>query len=177
VQLFFYLIAAWFTADALTGLAHWAEDRYGDPNWTGWVGRNVIQPNIAHHEHPRQMLEGGYFHRNWTTIAPTVTIAVVMAAIGQYWFSLVFLFASQGNEIHGWSHQKCNRFIRGLQLLGILCSPEHHASHHENPFDRNYCVLSDCVNPLLSAMDFWFTLESVVWRFTGVMPIGERETA
>jgi len=172
-----YIITAWLAADAVTGLAHWAEDRYGDPNWTGWVGRHIVQPNVLHHAHPRDMLEGGYFQRNWTTIVPAATIAIALAAAGQFWLSLVFLFASQGNEVHGWSHQKCNRYVRGLQLLGILCSPEHHAVHHEKPFDRNYCVLSDCMNPVLSAVRFWDILESLVYSLTGFRPVDERTVA
>jgi len=169
------VLAAWLTADLVSGVAHWAEDRYGDPQWTGWVGRHIVQPNILHHTHPRDMLIGGYLTRNWTTILPTAVAAGVLAALGQYWWASVFVVASQANEIHGWTHQRCNRFVRGLQAFGVLCSPEHHSQHHSRPFDTHYCVITDWVNPTLNSVGFWGFLEGLVYSVTGLLPCGERE--
>ena len=154
------VIAAFLAADLLTGIFHWWEDRYGNPAWPV-LGKYVIQPNIEHHSNQMSFTHGNYFTRNWTTILATVPIAV---------------FASQSNEIHCWSHQKCSRPIRGLQLLGILQSPEQHARHHTRPFDRNYCVMTDVLNPVLQAVGFWQALEWCI-GLAGVHPRLEREVA
>jgi ubiquitin-conjugating enzyme E2 variant len=63
-----------------------------------------------------------------------------------------------------------------LQLLGVLQSPEQHAKHHAQPFDRNYCVMTDATNPILQAIRFWQGLEFIVALF-GVRPRVEREVA
>lgn len=78
--------------------------------------------------------------------------------------------------IHGWAHQKCSRPIRGLQLLGILHSPEQHAVHHTRPFDRHFCVMTDFANPVLEAVGFWETAETLVSLF-GCEPRRERREA
>lgn len=170
-----YLASAWLAADIATGAVHWWEDRYGDPAWP-IVGRWVIQPNIVHHQEPRAMLCGGYWQRNWTTILPAAAIAAVALACGQQWLALVAGLSTQANEIHGWSHQRCSRPIRGLQLLGVVSSQEGHARHHRSPFSSDFCVMTDWTNPLLGAVGFWRILEGVIGMF-GVYPRSERASA
>jgi ubiquitin-conjugating enzyme E2 variant len=170
-----HIIAAIFAAEVLSGAVHWWEDRYGNPDWPV-VGTHVIQPNIRHHTDQMAFTRGSYFDRNWTTLLPTLLIAAVAGALGYYWTALVFAIASQSNEIHCLSHQRCSRPIRGLQLLGILQSPEQHASHHTRPFDRNYCVMTDFTNPILQAVGFWQAIEFGVALF-GIRPRPEREVA
>jgi len=170
------LLAAWLLADFLSGIVHWWEDRYGDPAWPV-VGRLVISPNILHHSDQLAFVQEGYWGRNWTTLVPASAAAIAAWFAGSPFLSATFAIASQGNEIHSWAHQKCSRPIRGLQLLGVLCSPEYHAAHHRQPFDRNYCTISDWVNPVLSAVGFWWTLESAIRLCSGMSPRVEREVA
>jgi hypothetical protein len=170
-----YVLSAWLAADLATGIVHWWEDRYGDPDWP-ILGRIVVQPNIRHHREPRAFLAGGFWHRNSTTILPTAAVAVAALAAGHYWLALTAGFAMFANEIHGWAHQRCSRPIRGLQLLGVLCSPDGHANHHASPFATDFCVMSDWLNPVLSAVGFWRGLEFVVGLF-GIHPRPERQTA
>lgn len=170
------ILAAWIVADFLSGLVHWWEDRYGDPEWP-ILGPHVIGPNIRHHEDQLAFTLAGYWTRNWTSIVPAGIAAAVAYACGHKFFALVLAMLSQANEVHAWSHQKCSRPIRGLQLLGVFQSPEQHARHHKQPFDTNYCTLSDWLNPLLSAAGFWPGLEVMVARFTGIRPRPEREVA
>ena len=172
---FAYFISAFLFAELITGMVHWWEDRYGDPDWP-LLGKYVVQPNIVHHSNQTAFTRGDYWTRNWTVFAPALTAAAVAAAFGQWWLALVAAIASQGNEIHCWSHQKCSRPIRGLQLLGVFQSPEQHAKHHTQPFDTNYCVMSDALNPVLQAIRFWQGLEWVVALF-GVRPRDERRVA
>lgn len=169
------VLAAWLAADLLVGVVHWWEDRYGDPSWPV-IGRFVVEPNIRHHRDPRRFLAGNYWQRNYSSIVPAAVAAAVAAACGEWWLGLVVTFASQGNEVHGWAHQKCSRFVRGLQMTGILHSPEQHADHHEQPFDCNYCTMTDWVNPVLEWIGFWRHLEAA-FSLVGIRPVPAREVA
>lgn len=168
----FYVLAAYLAADFITGMFHWWEDRYGDPAWPV-VGKLVVEPNILHHKTPTAFAKGNYFFRNWTTLVPTLGLAVVCYMLGNNFAALVFLFASQSNEIHCWAHVKTNRLIRRLQRTGFLQSPRSHAVHHRRPYDQNYCVMTDFFNPLLTRIGFWVHLEAVVGLF-GIHPREER---
>jgi hypothetical protein len=170
-----YIVTAWLAADLVTGAVHWWEDRYGNPDWPV-IGKLVVQPNIKHHSEPRAFLEGNYWDRNWTTIAPAAVVSGLFLVFGQHWLALVAAFSTQANEIHGWAHQKCSRGIRGLQLLGVITSQEGHAQHHQSPFSTNFCVMTDWTNPVLSSIYFWRALEWLV-GLTGIHPRVERELA
>ena len=170
-----YATSAWLAADFAAGVFHWIEDRYGDPKWP-IIGRFVIEPNIVHHADPMLFTRGRYWTRNWTTIVPSLAVAGAFAVVGAYWVSIVFVVVSQANEIHCWSHQRCNRFIRGLQLLGVLQSPEQHQTHHRVPFDSSFCTMTDVMNPILNSIGFWRHAEAIVGIF-GIRPRPEREAA
>jgi ubiquitin-conjugating enzyme E2 variant len=175
MQIVVFFASAWIAAELITGMVHWWEDRYGDPDWPV-LGKYVIRPNIEHHSNQTAFTKGNYWTRNWTVLVPSLTAAAVSAAFGQWWLMLVALVVSQGNEIHCWSHQRCSRPIRGLQLLGFLQSPEQHAKHHAQPFDRHYCVMTDAMNPVLQAIQFWQGLEWCV-ALCGVLPRADRRIA
>lgn len=170
-----YFLSAWLAADLVTGMVHWWEDRYGNPEWP-ILGAYVVEPNIRHHTDQRDFLAGGYWHRNWTTIVPAAVAAAALLAVGSRWGALVAAFSSQANEIHGWAHQRCSRPIRGLQLLGVICSQEGHARHHRSPFSTDFCVMTDITNPVLGWLGFWQILEALIGML-GIQPRAERATA
>jgi len=171
-----YTLSAWLAADLVTGAVHWWEDRYGDPSWP-IVGRHVVQPNILHHREPRAFLAGNIVERNWTAAAPALLVAAAFAAAGWWWLALVGLFAACANEVHAWSHQRCSRPVRALQLLGVLASAEDHARHHRSPFRSDFCVLTGWLNPLLESIRFWRGVEYVIGSTLGIWPRDERATA
>lgn len=171
-----HVLSAWLAADLVTGAVHWWEDRYGDPAWP-FIGRHVVAPNILHHEDPRAFLAGGLIARNWTAAAPALALAAVFAVLGWWWLALVGVFAACANEVHAWSHQRCSRPIRGLQLLGVLASAEDHARHHRSPFGGDYCVMTGWLNPVLEAVGFWRLAEASIGWTVGVWPRGERAAA
>lgn len=171
-----YFVAALLAADFLSGLVHWWEDRYGDVAWPV-IGRHVIEPNVLHHADQMAFTAGSYWHRNWTSIVPAGIGAAVSLAAGQPFLALVLVLVSQANEIHAWAHQRCSRPVRGMQLLGMFCSPEQHARHHRRPFGSHYCTMTDFLNPLLEAVRFWPGLELLVHRTTGIAPRPDRQFA
>lgn len=159
------LLTAWLLADLLSGVFHWWEDQYVDDSWPV-LGKLVGAPNQQHHADPMAFTRHGYWHRNWTTIVP--------AAIGfaVSWphplMCAAFVFVSQANEVHYWSHVRCNWFVRMFQETGVLQHPASHSRHHRAPFDCRYCVMSDLVNPVLDAFEAWWFIEGAVYLLFGI---------
>ena len=159
-------------AELVSGIFHWWEDRYGNPDWP-IIGKFIIEPNIRHHQYPTEFCKGSYLYRNSSTLIPTLAAAAIF-----YWQPVIclgFILMSQSNEIHSWSHQKCSYPIRMLQKIGIVQSPQQHYIHHKRPYDRYYCVMTNYFNPILSYLKFWQILEAIVYIFTGIKPRKERE--
>lgn len=176
------LLIAWFVAEVFSGFVHFLEDSYGNPDWEDseswikrWLYKNIVGPNILHHQRPVAMTEGNYWFRNNTTI---VSALVMAACFWWYWpVCLGFLLMTQANEIHGWSHipHKCNRFIRFFQRYGILQSPSKHKLHHTRPYSNNYCVMTNFWNPVLEHIFFWPTIRVIIWLITGAKPLEQRK--
>lgn len=171
------VLIAWLIADLGSGLVHWWEDRYGNPEWPWPLGEHVVKPNIEHHEKPHIIVCSSYLSRNATTLVTAAPLAIIFFACGWYAVAVGFLWLSQANEIHAWSHQKCSRPIRILQAVGLLLSPKKHMSHHQQPFDKNYCVCTDYLNPILEGCEFWSRLETVIWLVAGISPNPRRFNA
>lgn len=168
-----YLVGAYLCADLGAGIFHWWEDRYGNPAWPV-LGALVVEPNIEHHKSPSAFTKGNYFYRNWTTMVPTLTLAGLCYLGGEYFLALVFVFMSQSNELHCWTHMRCSYPVRLLQRTGIIQSPRMHAIHHKRPYDQNYCVMTAFLNPVLTSVGYWTALENIVGLF-GVYPREERK--
>lgn len=169
-----YLVLAILVADLLTGIFHWWEDRYGNPNWP-ILGKYIIKPNIQHHQYPLLFCNGNYIVRNWTTIIPSLIISFIFYSYGYYFWCIVFLISSQSNEIHCWEHDKTNSVIRYLQDCYILQNKKTHALHHKRPYDTNYCVITMIVNPVLNYIHFWYLLEKTIYLCFRIKPRPERE--
>lgn len=152
-----YLFCSWLFADFLSGVGHWLEDRYFRVDWP-LIGHYIAGPNELHHIDQRAFLQPGYFGRNWTTFLVTLPAAAFLLMFGSpLWLGVAL--ASQSNEVHAWTHQRCNRWIRMLQDVGILQCPRQHSQHHKAPFDCRYCVLTNFLNPVLDGLGFWVALE------------------
>lgn len=159
-----YLVTCWIAADFISGIFHWLEDRYARNHWP-IIGKYIATPNELHHKQPSAFLVGGYWRRNWTTLAVALPSFVML--FPNKW-CLIFLMASQANEIHAWAHQRCGRWVRVLQTTGILQSPREHGLHHQSPYAVRYCPLSNWLNPILDEIKFWQMLEWVILKATGL---------
>lgn len=118
---------------------------------------------------------GSYWTRNWTSLVPALLIAVIAFAFSLYWVALVAIFASQANEIHSWAHRRCNWLVRLFQRIGIFQSPRHHSVHHKKPFNTNFCVMTNFLNPVLNFLCFFPLLEATLGMVFCVKPRPERE--
>ncbi|MGH7856030.1 MAG: fatty acid desaturase CarF family protein, partial [Candidatus Binatia bacterium] len=70
-----------------------------------------------------------------------------------------------------WAHHPMpSRPVRFLQRLRLILSPGHHAAHHAAAFDRDYCITTGWLDPVLDAIGFFPALEGAVSRLTGAVP-------
>lgn len=130
------LVAAYFAADFFVGMYHMLTDK-------GWNIRQQVSAFREHHE-------GAVVF----DLKP-VYIALPVFAVSFY-FGLPFVtafafFAGLSEFAHYGAHrpQSCPRFMRWLQRARIIISPAAHARHHDEVFDKSYCVFSGWANCLV----------------------------
>ncbi|KCZ88678.1 fatty acid desaturase CarF family protein [Hyphomonas jannaschiana] len=162
----------WF-ADFISGVVHWLEDRYGNPEWP--VIGHTIRENQQHHFTPRSFLKGTLWTRNREVLAIGAAFLAAFWAfdvLNAFTVSAV-IFGVMSNEAHASAHRsppENGRIITALQKTGLLQSHRHHAAHHRKGKDTHFCVLTNHVNPVLERIRFFQTLEAIVTRVTGVRP-------
>jgi ubiquitin-conjugating enzyme E2 variant len=166
------IICAILIADFLSGLFHWLEDAYGNENWP-ILGRLVTRPNILHHHDPRYFTRHGWFESSWLLLGLGLMVLAGAWLCGlltwQVW--LVVLLGVNANQIHKWAHRTPSEngpVISLLQHLHLVQTSRHHALHHTNPKNSNYCVLTNFLNPILDGIRLWEAFEWVVSMAFGV---------
>ncbi len=162
------LFLLWCAADFITGVIHWWEDTYGNPNWK-IIGKYVVEPNLVHHKQPHKLLEGSYWNRINTSFYAAAIIGGGLWSVDLLSWRIIalLLFCTQGNQVHAMSHRPdktTNNFIRFLQKTGLFQSKKMHRWHHKAPYETNFCVMSDFCNPILNKMDFWGKLELLILK-------------
>lgn len=161
------LLAGWLLADFLSGVLHWIEDRFG-PGRERWplLGPLIFTPNIEHHSDPTAFLRTGFIGRNWTTWAAVAPIAgLLLLSFGpQPWIWSAVIGGGFANEIHAWAHRKtmAPRWALPLQKIGLVQSPRHHAVHHVPAYRRNFCIVTDWLNPVLDHFAIWHAIEQLL---------------
>lgn len=155
------LIAGWFAADALSGIAHFIGDRT-------WIGgsRLFATFNADHHAQPRKIVETPFVERNLTNFAAVFLVSGVWLALFEPTWFLASLAAGglMVAEAHRWAHapSRAPTPIRWLQQIGLLQSPKQHARHHRPPHDVNFCLLPDWTNRIVT-----LTVSSRIFARTG----------
>ncbi len=172
LSILFKLLLTIACADLLTGLVHWWEDSYGNPNWK-YLGKSIIEPNLVHHKKPRDFLKGSYWQRINTSFFAGIVILAACYCFGALnFYTLLWIAISMhGNEVHRLAHQtnkENGRFICLLQTMGLLQSRRHHGLHHTAPYECGYCAITNYVNPVLDAIAFWAGLEWIIAKTTGI---------
>jgi len=160
------IFSLWLLADFITGVIHWWEDTYGNPQWP-LLGKFVVEPNIVHHTQPTKLLEGTYWDRTNTSYIGAGIIGLVLWCLGVHaWQMIVLLFfCAQGNQIHALSHRSDvanGKFVLFLQKIGIFQSRKTHRWHHKAPYETNFCIMSEFLNPILNKLEFWEELEQFI---------------
>lgn len=161
------MVAGWLFADFVGGIVHWWEDRIAKPHWP-IIGRYVVSPNRDHHDRPHAFTANGVLRRNDTTWVLVVALTLVWSLVAGMSVTLAAAFAGGmlTGQVHYWAHvpTRAPVIVRALQSAGIFQSPGQHARHHRPPAAVNYCVLTDLLNPLLTACGFWDRVERALAR-------------
>ncbi len=167
------LIIAILLGDFFTGLFHWWEDQYCTKGLGGFLGTQICDPNLEHHEDQTKFIrETNLWRLNYTTwglaLIPLI-IVIYLSVLYPWWtpelntLALAILIAAQGNQIHAWCHKKpTSKIVKLLQDMCLLQTPHQHARHHRPPFDRCYCTVTNWLNPPLDALGFWRRLENII---------------
>lgn len=163
----------WIVADFLSGVIHWCEDRYGSPRWPVFGG--AIRDTIRHHRRPRGFLAKSPLARSRRVIIIAVIgfIAFFLSGTLNAFTITLCVAAAVSNEIHVAAHsspKENSHWVTALQHWGIIQSHAHHALHHRNLKNMNYCTITNWVNPVLERMRFWRRAESLVRIWTGQRP-------
>jgi len=164
-------IESLFLADLMSGVVHWLEDTYGNPNWKFLgLGKHVVIPNLVHHYRQRDLTKGTWFDRIWTSAVFLLIVLAILAVFGlvNNLVYLTFSIAVWGNEIHCWNHRspkENGKIITFLQRNYLLQSPKQHAKHHIAPYACNFCAITPYLNPILEALKFWRILEFILGLF------------
>lgn len=177
ISIFFTILAGWLIADFLTGVVHWLEDRFGAEHWP-ILGSMFIAPNRRHHRDPMAFTrDRGFWYRNGTTMLAACTLGLVWLIVWgpSLLLGVLVVAGSFSNQIHYWAHcpQAAPAPVRHLQRAGIVQSRRHHGAHHVPPYTRNYCILTDWMNPVLAKLHFWATIERCIpvrWFAEGKRP-------
>lgn len=156
--------------DVITGVVHWACDRFGDAS-TPIVGPLLIRAFREHHDDPQSIVEHDWVETNGEPCVVTALALIGLTLIEPHAHSSSAAFAvtavwtmailgGSANQAHKWAHTpRAPRFVRSLQRAGLTLSPERHARHHQGPHDEAYCISTGWMNPLLDRLGIWSRLE------------------
>ncbi|MCH2170431.1 fatty acid desaturase family protein [Myxococcota bacterium] len=170
---------AYFAADLVSGLVHWACDRFGSPN-TPFLGENFIAPFREHHREPEAITQKGFVEVNGNTaiaLTPILILVHVSLPLGTGHsspFGHIFMASLCGwliatNQFHKLAHQPPNTnspLIRWLQRKQLILPQIHHGRHHRAPFDRHYCITNGRLDPWLEKLGVWIHLEAALTRLS-----------
>jgi hypothetical protein len=144
-------------ADFATGLFHFFVDQYG--NMHGRFMKKSVNFLLLHHTAPHKIVSQSYWELTGGVYKIASVIFGVSLLFGVHWELLLFLlFCANGNMIHRWSHQRKSKIsflVRNLQRFKIIQNKEHHNHHHNGAFNKNYCVMTNAMNPILHRIRFW----------------------
>ena len=166
------LVVSYLVSDLVSGLVHWTFDHVLDER-SPVLGPNFVQPFREHHDDPTGITRHDFIELNGNTcIAAAPVLAATLVALDPangntatvFGVAFVVFFATwtvMTNQFHQWSHQADPpRVVRLLQRCRIILSRDHHAVHHNPPFDTRYCITSGIMNRWIDRSGLLLAAES-----------------
>jgi plasmanylethanolamine desaturase len=173
-------------ADFASGLLHWAADTWGRADLPV-IGRRILVPFRVHHRNPADFLRRCFLDTNGDVAALSLPIllGLLLLPLDTAWQDAAAVFGfgfcaigMMTNQIHQWAHMLSPPFVvRVLQQFGLLLRPDHHATHHDRPYDGHYCITTGWCNGPLEAIGFFRRLEAAITRVTGARPREDERTS
>lgn len=191
------LIFAFLLGDFITGLFHWIEDAYLEPERVKqfynkhplFPLRNIMieiaDMNHIHHLDPLAFTKFSMIESICTTLPFTALGVWSLLAIEIFitsiptWIYIGVIFGSGGNIMHRFIHkpETTPYIIKLLQKCYILQTAQDHNIHHKSvtiPTHDNpghyYCVYGTIINPVFEVIEFWRKLEYLVEKVSGIKP-------
>ena len=159
-------------ADFFSGLVHWGCDTWGTVKTP--IFSAFIRSFREHHVDPMAITRHDLVEANGDNCLVCVPALLLLAFIRVdlsstselfIFVSLLStaLFVSITNQIHKWSHTlRPPSYVRVLQDTNVILSRKVHNIHHQNPYDRYYCITTGWLNPVLGAINFWGVMEAAI---------------
>ncbi len=163
------LVLGVVAADFASGTAHWFCDRFFSAD-TPLLGSALIAPFREHHDDPLSITRHGPLELHGNSCLPVVPVLLLAHALpdpasvgGVLGGSALLFFALASmatNQCHRWAHEPAPaKPVVWLQRHGFILSPEMHARHHSDDFNRSFCMTTGWLNPLLDRIAFFPRLE------------------
>jgi plasmanylethanolamine desaturase len=172
-------------ADWLSGMVHWAGDRWGTEK-TFMLGPTIVKPFRDHHSDQKEITRHNFVETNGNNCMATTVLLVFSLLLpdqGQLglFCRIVAISLCLGifatNQFHKWAHlDRAILPIRILQRLHLILPAQHHAIHHKAPYDRYYCITTGWLNPILRKLQYFEFLEWAIERITGTPPFHDDGT-
>jgi len=172
------ILSAWFLADFIAGLVHWWQDRFLSSKSRASFLKRISADNELHHENPYAMCRYTPVENLRTSAPYGLALSLITFLAGAplvIWLALFFV--SFGNLVHRYAHDRRNKVplgVKFLQDIGLFISPRHHNDHHRGIFvkripkeqaHRNFCPMTNYLNPILDYVKFFSRLEKVIIFF------------
>jgi hypothetical protein len=176
------IAAGTFAADFVSGLLHWGFDTYFTDR-AAFIKRTVLIVR-EHHVFPNRI----FVYSAWREAGTLSWFAALLSAplYGVAWFgpgiddssraALLAAGLTLSVEItfmlafHKAGHRpQRGRFVRVLQRMRLLLSPEHHMRHHCGPHDTNYCLINGIADDTLGKLGAFRAMEAVIGVVTGAV--------
>ncbi len=161
-------------ADFFSGFVHFLCDNFGSAE-TPFLGPNFIKAFLDHHDHPQDMVAHDFVELLGNSCLGSIPLLVGLyyllpldgstpSLYGNIFTLMLILVMVLTNQFHQWAHNpQSPKFVKKLQRLNLILSPENHNRHHKPPYDKNYCMTSGWLNPFLNRIRFF----DIVAKFLG----------
>lgn len=166
-------------ADFMSGMVHWFADTWGSETMPV-LGRRLLRPFRVHHVNPDDFLRRDFIDTNGDVamvVLPFLLLGLALPLDSGAGRATALFFAVMGvaalptNQVHQWAHMRNPPFwVKRLQDFGVILSRRKHLKHHREPYDIHYCIAFGWCNGVLNATGFFWKLERVITRLTGVLP-------
>ncbi|HEX7663367.1 MAG TPA: fatty acid desaturase CarF family protein [Polyangiaceae bacterium] len=165
------------SADFVSGFFHWMFDTWWDPDLF-LLGPWAIHPFREHHVDPKAITRHDFVHVNGSNFLLAFFVSGPFGFVSppESPFVCLYLAVFTGfvcftSQIHKWSHSEVvPKYVHILRTLRLAIEVDHHAEHHDAPYDRSYCITTGWLNRPLQALRFFTTLEVIVTALTGAQP-------
>lgn len=167
------------TADFMSGMVHWFADTWGSETMPV-LGRRLLRPFRVHHVNPDDFLRRDFIDTNgdvamvvlpFLLLGLTLPLDSIAGRVAALFFAVMGVAALPTNQVHQWAHMRHPPvWVKRLQDLGVILSRREHLRHHKEPYNIQYCISLGWCNGVLNATDFFWKLERVVTRLTGLQP-------